>query len=166
MTSTRTTRKHVETAALQLARELGETSATVHGGSAVNGVSWHVTIGGSTFRVGMTPRESAAHLRAMADGAAMLARAQRWAAVQPPAPMVDDQGRPVGDVASVEHSGTSRNGNPSYRITLADGRAFVTASDASCGYSATNYRPTRGATRRVALTLSRGRVVDITDVTA
>src|SRR5665648_1201426 len=47
----------------------------------------------------------------------------------------------TGSVASVDHAATSRNGNPTDRVTLTDGRSYLTATDASVGYSATNYRP-------------------------
>jgi hypothetical protein len=69
----------------------------------------------------------------------------------------------TGEVASVEHAATSRNGNPTYRITLASGESLLTATDASCGYSATNYRPRRDEVSSVLLHLTRGgRIVRIT----
>ena len=70
-----------------------------------------------------------------------------------------------GNVASVDHAATSRNGNPTYRVTLTDGRSYLTATDASVGYSATNYRPhsLRLPVSPVVLELDgRGRVVGMT----
>lgn len=65
-----------------------------------------------------------------------------------------------GDVAQVDHVGTSVNGNPTYRIRLADGTSYLTGTDAGVGYAATNYRPRRGIPSPVVLTLDgRGRVV-------
>ncbi len=74
----------------------------------------------------------------------------------------------TGVVQSVERAGTSRSGNPTYRLTLTDGRQFLTATDSTVGYEATNWAPgRRNAAPAVVLTLNgRGRVVDIdADVT-
>ena len=68
-----------------------------------------------------------------------------------------------GTVESIDHAATSRNGNPTYRVTLTDGRSFLTETDGSVGYAATNYRPDRRhPDAGVALTLGlRSRVVSI-----
>ena len=69
----------------------------------------------------------------------------------------------TGDVDTVDHVATSRNGNPTYRVTLTDGRSFLTETDGSVGYAATNYRPRRGQLSPVVLTMgARGRVVRMT----
>jgi hypothetical protein len=67
----------------------------------------------------------------------------------------------TGDVAQVDHVATSRSGNPTYRVRLTDGRSYLTATDASVGYGATNYRPhsLRAPVSPVVLTLERGRIV-------
>lgn len=70
-----------------------------------------------------------------------------------------------GNVVSVDRAGTSRNGNPAYDITMEGGAIYRTATDASVGYSATNYRPhsLRQPVSSVVLTLDKnGRVIDIT----
>lgn len=70
----------------------------------------------------------------------------------------------TGDVLRVDHAFTSSYGNPSYRITLVNGDAYVTQANAGIGYAARNFTPhsTRRPIVTVTLTLSRaGRVVDI-----
>ena len=70
----------------------------------------------------------------------------------------------TGDVKSVEHVATSRNGNPTYRVTLTNGWSYLTATDAQVGYAATNYRPHSLHTpvSPVVLTLNeRGRIVNM-----
>jgi hypothetical protein len=47
----------------------------------------------------------------------------------------------TGNVDTVEHAGTSHMGNPTYRVTFTDGRSYLTETDGSIGYAATNYRP-------------------------
>jgi hypothetical protein len=66
-----------------------------------------------------------------------------------------------GIVATVEHAATSRNNNPTYRVTLDDGRTFLTETDGSVGYGATNFRPDRqGEPFVTTLTIgARGRIV-------
>jgi hypothetical protein len=68
----------------------------------------------------------------------------------------------VGDVAEVEHAGTSTDGNPTYRVRLVDGRSMLTETDGAVGYGATNFR--RHSDRRpvspVVLTVNRrGRII-------
>lgn len=69
----------------------------------------------------------------------------------------------AGKITTVEHAGTSRNGNPTYRIVLEDGRKFLTKTDSSIGYAATNFRPRWQDEPRTAtiVTDGRGRVVDL-----
>lgn len=71
----------------------------------------------------------------------------------------------TGDVATVEHAATSRMGNPTYRVTLTDGRSYLTETDGQVGYKATNYRPHSLCRPVVHVTLTltgRGRIVDMT----
>lgn len=49
----------------------------------------------------------------------------------------------TGEIVEVSHVGTSRDGNPTYRLTLTDGRAYLTETDSASGWSAPNYRPRR-----------------------
>lgn len=44
-------------------------------------------------------------------------------------------------IEDVKWHGTSVNANPTMRIIATDGREWLTSSDASVGYSASNYRP-------------------------
>lgn len=69
----------------------------------------------------------------------------------------------TGIVAAVELAGASQSGNLTYRITLDDGRTFLTLTDGQVGYAATNYRPSSDqAPREVVLTLDgRDRVTGI-----
>lgn len=70
----------------------------------------------------------------------------------------------LGRIDDVEHAATSRNGNPTYRLKLDDGRTFLTVTDGGIGYAATNYRPRRhlGPADVVRLYVDgRGRVWDI-----
>ncbi len=71
---------------------------------------------------------------------------------------------PTGTVASVDRVDTSAMGNPTYRITFTDGRAYDTKVNAQVGYEATNYRP-RGTTGPfVELTVTGGRVTSVRPV--
>ena len=67
-----------------------------------------------------------------------------------------------GVIRSVSHAASSRNGNPTYRITLDDGMSYLTETDGSIGYGATNFRPhsARGS-HYVELTMHGQRIVDI-----
>jgi hypothetical protein len=67
-------------------------------------------------------------------------------------------------ITQVERVGTSRNGNPTYRIYTTTGDTFLTETDGQIGYAATNYRPRRDEKfTPVKLTLiARNRVTDIT----
>lgn len=72
----------------------------------------------------------------------------------------------TGNVQSVDHHGTSLYGNPTYRVTLDDGRSYLTQVDGSVGYSVTNFRPhsLRRPVVPVVLTLTdHDRVVAIAD---
>lgn len=67
-----------------------------------------------------------------------------------------------GIVSTVEHASTSRNNNPTYRVTLDDGQTFLTVTDAQVGYAATNFRPNRREEEPFVTLLTvngRGRVV-------
>ncbi len=69
----------------------------------------------------------------------------------------------VSTIKTVEHAATSRMGNPTYRVTLDDGRSYLTETDGSIGYAATNYRP-RWSQSSEPVTLfinGRGRIVNI-----
>lgn len=71
----------------------------------------------------------------------------------------------TGEIAQIERVATSRNGNPTYRVYLTDGRSFLTETDGSVGYSVTNYRPRRGeSSTPVVLTIygKRERITSIT----
>ena len=56
----------------------------------------------------------------------------------------------TGQIVSVEHAATSRNGNPTYRVTLEDGTSFLTETDGSVGYAATNFRNLPTVTGKVS----------------
>jgi hypothetical protein len=47
----------------------------------------------------------------------------------------------IGHILTIEHETTSRMGNPTYRVTLTDGQWWLTETNGSIGYGATNYRP-------------------------
>jgi hypothetical protein len=69
-----------------------------------------------------------------------------------------------GNVVSVDRVGTSRDGNPTYDITMEGGAIYRTSVDASVGYAAPNYRPHRihCPVSTVVLTLNKnGRVIDM-----
>lgn len=69
-------------------------------------------------------------------------------------------------VMQVDHVGTSRNGNPTYSITVEGGNVYRTETDGQVGYGATNYRPShRDGYQPVAVVLTlngQRRVVRIT----
>ncbi len=68
-----------------------------------------------------------------------------------------------GEVASVKHVATSRSGNPTYRVTLADGRSWLTETDGAVGYGARNVAPSHGEHHTVTLTIRRGRIIYMTE---
>ena len=70
----------------------------------------------------------------------------------------------TGEIAQIDRVATSRNGNPTYRVTLIDGRSYLTETDGSVGYEAANYRPRRGEPSHVEITLygKRERIMSIT----
>jgi hypothetical protein len=55
--------------------------------------------------------------------------------------MAANQRTVTGHVLTIEHEATSRMGNPTYRVTLTDGRWWLTETNGGVGYAATNYRP-------------------------
>lgn len=61
-----------------------------------------------------------------------------------------------GFIESVDHVGTSGNGNPTYRVTLRGGDNYRTQTDGGVGYGITNYAPnSRRPERKVRLTLTK-----------
>ncbi len=74
-----------------------------------------------------------------------------------------------GTITDVKHSGTSRMGNPTYRVTLDTRFSALTVTDGSIGYAATNYEPhPREAMPRLnTLHINgRGRIENITGPTS
>ena len=45
-------------------------------------------------------------------------------------------------IEGVTHHSASYMGNPTMKVYLTDGREFLTSSNSSIGYAASNYRPT------------------------
>ena len=76
----------------------------------------------------------------------------------------------IGHITRVTREGTSRNGNPTYRVAIrvadavCDG-SFLTQTDGSIGYAADNYRPDSredGTRQNILHVNGRGRIVNIT----
>lgn len=68
----------------------------------------------------------------------------------------DDQRIIHAEVEDTRRLGTTRNGNPSYRFTLTDGRQYTTKPNAQVGYALTGKE--RGPAN---LTVENGRVVGV-----
>jgi len=67
----------------------------------------------------------------------------------------------VASVARIEPVGGTKSGNPTYLITLKDGRVYRTDPDGQVNYKVQNYLPSLNVARRVQITVRGGRVINI-----